>query len=207
VGGQRRGKNGRHDPAFISGTSSEFLGRKPLPRAARYRPLIFLLGPDGVGKTEVARKLLGEDVPHLSDVELREVVVRRVRRRRWDPELLSAPGLILDGPCFLNQRPGFASSIQALLKRRVKDGLRTVVIEAAAGGSTMELAASVSPDDRATLLLRFPIGRGRRRFALTVCEELGVDAVHARSVVTLEPWSYGRVRAVLRDIRDGLQAK
>jgi len=158
-----------------------------------------------VGKTEVARKLLGEDAPHLTDAELREAVVRRVRRRRWDPVLLSAPGLILDGPCFLSQRPGFAKSIQALLRRRVKDGLRTVVIEAPDGGPTTELSLIIPPDDRATLLLRFPVGRGRRRFALRMCEELGVDTTHARVVVNLEPWTYGRVRAVLRDIQDGLQ--
>jgi len=44
-------------PAFITGTSSEFMGRKPLPRVLRQRRITVVLGPEGVGKSTVARAL------------------------------------------------------------------------------------------------------------------------------------------------------
>jgi len=53
------------------------------------------------------------------------------------------------------------------------------------------------------VLLRFPVGRGRRRFALRVCDDLGLDGAHARSVKNLEPWSYARVRAALMALKGG----
>ena len=59
---------------------------------------------------------------------------------------------------------------------------------------------AVNLEQRATLSLRFPVGRGRRRFALKVCDELGLDATYARRMVSMEPWSYTAVRQSLLDI-------
>ena len=59
------------------------------------------------------------------------------------------------------------------------------------------LLDAVPVDQRATVLLRFPVGRGRRRYALTLCDELGLDRSLARATTELEPWSYASVRAAL----------
>jgi hypothetical protein len=195
--GPRRSKRKKPEPAFISGTSAEFLGRKPLPRAVRSRPVLLILGPGGVGKTTVAERLLGEGTLSLSDKELLERIANRVRTRRWDPELLESAALILEGPCFLDQRPGLAQTLATLLKARIEAGRRTVLIEAPDGSLLRGLTDKVDPDDRATILLRFPEGRGRRRFALLVCEELSLPAELARAVVEIEPWTYATARALL----------
>jgi hypothetical protein len=178
--GPRRSKRKKPEPAFISGTSAEFLGRKPLPRAVRSRPVLLILGPGGVGKTTVAERLLGEGTLSLSD-----------------KELLESAALILEGPCFLDQRPGLAQTLATLLKARIEAGRRTVLIEAPDGSLLRGLTDKVDPDDRATILLRFPEGRGRRRFALLVCEELSLPAELARAVVEIEPWTYATARALL----------
>lgn len=183
--------------ALVTGTSTEFLGRKPLPRVVRGRPLTFVLGPPGVGKTSVARRLAGEVALEFDDRRLLDLVSRRAARRAWDPEVLTTPTLIMDGPCFLLSRPGFGGAVAALIKARTSAGLRTVVTEAPDGSPIRVLADAVDPALRATIVLRFPVGRGRRRFARKLAAELGVEPGAARGLATLEPWTYAHVRAEL----------
>ncbi len=190
------------EPAFVSGTSTEFLGRKPLPRAVRYRPLVFLLGPIAVGKSTVARHLLPDSAVVLQHRQLLDAVNDRVLRRRWAPRLLSAPAMIVEGPSFLGARPGFARAVRELLAQRVGAGRRTFVTESGAGTGLKELVDVVAPEQRATIALRFPVGRGRRRYAVRVCKELGLDTRHARVAAQLEPWSYDAVEETLRAILD-----
>ena len=197
-GGRRRGA----PSALITGTSTEFLGRKPHPRAVRSRPLVLVLGPHGVGKTEVARRLAGAPRLELSDRELLDVVAERTKTRRWDPAVLHADSLILDGPPGLGSRPGFARAVGALLGIRARAARRTIVTEAEDRSPLAPIAEGIAPELRATIVLRFPVGRGRRRFALRVCDEMGLDPTHARSVKGLDPWTYGRVRAALGSLRD-----
>ncbi len=185
------------DPAFVSGTSAEFLGAKPLPRATRGRPLLFVLGPRGAGKSSVARRILGQGALELSDADLSAAVAERPRRRAWSPLLVQAPALILDGPCFLERRPGVVRALAELLSQRARDGLRTAVTDPDDGSALRALADAVEVKLRATVLLRFPVGRGRRRFATQICDELGLDRALARGTASLEPWSYGAVRALL----------
>ncbi len=182
------------DPAFISGTSSEFLGRKPLPRSVRTRPVIFILGPKGVGKSAVARRLLGDDVLHMGSRELGNRMATTIRARRLDEELRLCHSLILDAPYFISRRPGYRRSIVQLLQKRVELGHRTILLESQDMASMQSLMDGVEIDNRATLSLRFPVGRGRRRYALKVCDELGVSSSYARQMVNLEPWSYTAVR-------------
>lgn len=195
----------RDETAFISGTSSEFLGRRPLPRAIQFREVLLLLGPTGVGKSEVARRLVGPDAPRLNSRDLMDALAFRVRHRRWPEHLLEASGLIVDAPCFLARRPAVEQAFVHLLTTRAAAGRRTMVCQPEDGSTLHRLFEAVPAENRATLALRFPEGRGRRRYAAHVCDELGIDRKHARTVVDLDPWTYERVHAALMRVKTGAQ--
>lgn len=198
----RRRRRRGPDPAFVSGTSTEFLGRKPLPRAVQRRPLIFMLGPRGVGKTTVAKRLMGEEACVISAAEALEKTQDCLLNGHWDPALLQSTALILESPCFLENRPAFHVALRSLLRQRVKANLRTVAIEATDGCSVQQnLLQVVKPNLRATVVLRFPVGRGRQRFAARICDELGISREHARKVKALDPWTYEHVHAMLHAIQ------
>lgn len=187
------------DPAFVAGTSTEFLGKKPLPRAVRLRPLVFLLGPRGAGKSRVARRLLGEDALHLDELPLLELIAQKVRERSWPLHIDQIPLLILETPCFLIRRPGVSAALRGLLELRIRAQRKTIVIEALDGISVQQVLMNVAPpDQRATIMLRFPVGRGRQRFAVRVCDELGIPRRHARAVRDIHPWNYDNVYNTLR---------
>lgn len=188
-------------PAFVSGTSTEFLGRKPLPRAVQLRPVVFLLGPRGVGKTQVACHLLPAAM-RLPEQQTRAHIRHYLLQGEWPAGLADAPALIIESPCFLDQRPPFSEALQALLTARARAGRRTVVIEAVDELSVQQnLLGTIPLAQRATVVLRFPKGRGRQRFAARACDELGISRQHARAVKDLEPWSYDAIYRVLRTIK------
>ena len=95
---------------------------------------------------------------------------------------------------------GYARAVGDLLRLRTQAGRRTVVTEPGDGSTLRLLLDAVDMDQRATVLLRFPVGRGRRRHALRVCEELGLDRALARRVAALQPWSYEAVRVRLLEL-------
>ncbi len=198
--GRRTSRRRRGEPALVSGTSGEFLGRKPLPRSVTTRPALFIFGPAGVGKTSVARHLLGDDALYLDDQKLIDTLSHRVRFRRWPDEIAMTSGLILDGPCFLGRRPSVLKALQDLVNQRVAAAMRTVVCEGEDGSPLSELIDAVEVDHRATVVLRFPVGRGRRRFANRICDELGYNRQLATEMALFEPWSYSAVRERLQGL-------
>ncbi len=186
-------------PAFITGTSSEFMGRKPLPRVLRQRWITFLLGPEGVGKSTVARSLSAAGSRLEIDAKQFETLVNaRVRSGGWSQRILSAPSVVLDGPMWLSNVPGRKRFLIELVRHRAKSGRRTFVCQTKDDLSVANLLEEVEPGSAVTLGLRFPVGRrARLRCARALCEKLGLPQDCAIGSEDLDPWRYDRVHAFL----------
>ncbi|MEN9786877.1 MAG: hypothetical protein RLZZ299_2141 [Pseudomonadota bacterium] len=182
-------------PAAITRTSAEILGRRGLPRALEGRPLVCVLGPSGVGKTTVAERLL-QGLP-VTRAVFHDAVCAAARRGGWSRALEQAPALLFDDLACLHGRVGAVGLLADLLERRAAAGLRTVLCQGA-DDSLPELTRRVACAHRATLLLRFPVGCGRRRHVQRRASALGVPWDEARACVTLEPWTYATVDAALQ---------
>lgn len=187
-----------HAPALLTGTSEEFLGRKPLPRILRCRHLVFVLGPAGVGKSTVARELSGTVRVELDTRQLEHVMLERVRGNRWPERIEQAPALVVDGPVWLRNRRGAVKLLLELASQRADVARRTVFVQGEADGSVEELISQSEPGSAVVVGLRFPTGRrGRLRCARRLCAELGLPLVAAAGSDALEPWRYDRLVAHL----------
>ena len=184
-------------PALVSGTSQEFIGEKPLPRVIRDRRMLFILGPGGVGKTTVAQTLAGEDALPLSESDVLGALNEQTRTREWSPHSSIAPSVLLECPCFLDRRPAARDALRTLLRLRAGGGRRTVVVEAESGTSMERIMEAVHPGYRATIVLRFPVGRGSCAFAKRLCSDLGIGHESAQATTEIHPWTYAAVRAAL----------
>lgn len=184
-------------PALITGTSAEFLGRKPVPTVLRHRRVVFVLGPAGVGKTTVGRALCGADRTELDSRGLEAALVERVRTGTWGP-WGAARSLLVDGPMWLRDRPGAVSLLLGLCSGRAAADLVTVVCQAESDGSVEELIRQSAPGAAVVLGLRFPKGaRSRLKTARQLCQQLGLPAGAAGGTDTLDPWRYDHLTAHL----------
>lgn len=186
-------------PAFLTGTSSEFLGKRALPKILRERKVIFLLGPGGSGKTSVALRL-GQPATYRDRTALEDALVERVRTRQWPEVERTASNLILDGPVWLQNRPAIVRVLGELLRYRAGKGLNTLVCQPDHDGSVNLLMDEVQPGTSVVVALRFPKGRrGRLRFATRQCERLGIPKTAAKGSELIDPWGYAQVIAYLEE--------
>lgn len=191
--------------SFLSGTYTEFLGKKPLPQAFHNRPILFLLGPAGSGKTMVARSLLGKETLRFIQKEVLQLLATRILLRKWRTDLLEVPNLIVEIPCFLEQRPQVMQFLSELFLLRADRGVRTAVLDSEDNASLQSLLERIDSAKRATLLLRIPEGRGRYRFLAHVCRQKGLPLRHARTLAQVHPWTYKRVFVALEDLEQELK--
>jgi hypothetical protein len=198
-------------PALLTGTSSEYLGRRPFPRILRDRHTVVVLGPGGVGKTAVAQRLAnpagiadGRAVPigelvYLDTNAVQDALVARVATRAWSDRLVEARSLVLDGPVWLRNRPAAVAALCELIRARADACRRTLIVQNEEDCSVDTLIASMEPGEIVVIGLRFPKGpRGRLRFARRACDELGIARTAARGTDLIEPWGYARVIDFLR---------
>jgi len=189
----------RSKPAFLSGTSSEFLGKRALPTILKERPVVFLLGPSGAGKTSVALRLVQPN-HYCNRNTLEDAVLERVRTRVWPEAIRDAKNLILDGPVWLQNRPAIVRILGELLRERAAEGRRTLVCQPDHDGSVNLLMDEVEPGSSVVVALRFPKGRrGRLRFATRQCEKMAIPKTAAKGSEVIEPWGYAQVIAFLEE--------
>lgn len=194
-GGELESTSEVPSPALITRTSAEMLNRRGLPRVIEGRPILFVLGPPGVGKTVVARRILGEPRREIAVVCLRTALIEAAGRRGWAEPLRTAPGVLFDDVDYLHGRYGAVNLFGDLLRERAAAGLRTVLCEGPADQSVTLLYGRLDLASRATILLRFPVGRGRRRHVANRCLARGIP--YHREAMVYEPWSYAAVEEIL----------
>jgi len=188
-------------PAMLAKTARELLGERPLPRILQSRPVVFVLGPHEAGKSTVAGRLLRGTAFKRCDAEcLRQALNKAARTRRWCEETVEVQGLWLDAVDCLHGRYGAIELLGRLLVERAAAGRRTVLCQGPADTSVTLLYPKLAPELGATVLLRFPVGRGRRRYVAERCRARGLDPSQAAPAVALDPWSYARVDAYIEGL-------
>ncbi len=193
------------EPAAVTRTSAELLHRSP-PQVLSTRPIRFVLGPKGVGKSSVAARLLGKDAIVVSGEGLRSALTRAARYKKWPEGWEAAPALLLDEVDCLHGRFGVLQMLGRLLDQRARNNLATVICQGSADTSITLLYESVPLHLRASLLLRFPVGRGRRSYVKARCEARSIDMAHVKKGAALEPWSYAAVESYLDSLQVVAQA-
>lgn len=186
-------------PAFLTGTSTEYIGNRPLPRVLRERDVIFVLGPKGAGKSTVARTVAGSGAIFLDSRACQAAILTCVRTTSWPADILETPTLVLDGPVWLHNRPGARGLLEELIETRRLHGRRTIVCQADTDASISLLFDAFGPGSSAVVALRFPrSAKARLRVAERICHTQGLPVKRARGTSTLPDWSYAAVATAIR---------
>jgi hypothetical protein len=170
-----------------------------LPKALETKPMIFIFGEEGVGKTILARHLMGEGHLLMRRQEVLDAFLLKVRKRRWMNDISAHPKLILESPSFLRQRPQILKMLQSLIQLRTRKGLQTILLDSEDLGPIRDIVQSTEISERATVMLRFPSGRGRYRFVARACRERNIPVKVARELSNIEPWNYKTIFELLDD--------
>lgn len=183
---------------FLTGTFSEFVGNRSQPQALRSRPVLFLLGPAGSGKTTVARHCLGEDTRVVRKEEMFDRLIQRVLDRTWDNiEPYHDERLIVEIPSLMANRTQITKLLTEFIHERSRRGKKTAILDSEDNASLQGLMASIDSTMRVSIVLRFPEGKGRYRFLAHRCKLRNIPLRHARRLAKYQPWTY---RAVLTEL-------
>ena len=126
--------------------------------------------------------------------------MQRVAKCSWPEEISEATSLVLDGPVWLQNRPAVVNSLVELFRKRIDDGMRTVVVQSDGDGSIDRVLARMEAGASVVVGLRYPKGgRGKLRFARRVCDELGIPRSAARGTDAIVPWGYAQVIHTLQE--------
>lgn len=197
----------RFRSSSFSGTSTEFLGPKNLPKKLLDCPNLFIFGPAGVGKTMVAKNLLGKDTICIRQRELMDLLTQTLRKRKWSEVLTQSSKLLFELPPLLETRPQVRKMLSQLLTYRTDKGFRTAMLDAEDFGSTHDLMGLTQWNKRSILILRFPNGRGRYRFAAHACREHNIPTHYSKQLGDIANWTYEKMFAELNILEKSLTTK
>ena len=183
---------------FLTGTFTEFVGNRDQPAALASRPVLFLLGPAGSGKTTVARHWMGYDAPIIRKDTMFDLLIRRVLDRTWShSDICHHERLILEIPSLVGNKTQMTKLLTELINHRSQNGKKTAILDSEDNASLQGLMASIDSTSRVSIVLRFPEGKGKYRFLAHRCKAENIPLRHARRLAKHEPWTY---RAVLTEL-------
>ncbi len=197
----------RHKPTvvFLIGTFTEFIGNRDQPQALYTRPVVFILGPAGSGKTIVAKHLLGEKAAIFRKDEVFSLLLKRILSRSWHhTPLLSPKAIIFEIPSSLGNKPQITKLLTELLQLRNEKGYRSFVLDSEDNASLQGLMSSIDSTQRVSMVLRLPEGKGRYRFLAHHCRQKNIPLRYARKLSKVEPWKYRDVLSQLERIEETL---
>lgn len=186
-------RQNRNLPSLFSGVYTEYIGDKSVPRALKERQCIFIFGPSGVGKTMVAKHLFAEQFVLFNQQDLQDAFYEKIRHFHWPKALSTENNVILEAPCYLGQRPQILKMLRSLIQLRYKKGLRTIILDAEDMSPVRDILQTLPSEERASIILRFPSGRGKYRFLAHECRKRNLPVKLARKLSKIEPWNYAIV--------------